>query len=110
VHKPTGVTVRCQDEKSQQANRKKAMKLLRAKLYDMLESERRQQRDALRRSQVGSGDRNERIRTYNFPQDRITDHRAGIDIFGIQTFMMGECDRLFDALAAYDKEQRLKEL
>ncbi len=110
VHKPTGITVRCQDEKSQQANRKKAMKLLRAKLYEIIESERREKRDAMRRSQVGSGDRNERIRTYNFPQDRITDHRAGIDIFGIQQFMMGECDRLFDALAAYDKEQRLKEL
>ncbi len=110
VHKPSGITVRCQDEKSQQANRKKAMKLLRAKLYETLESERREQRDALRRSQVGSGDRNERIRTYNFPQDRITDHRAGIDIFGIQAFMMGDCDRLFDALAAYDKEQRLKAL
>jgi peptide chain release factor 1 len=110
VHRPTGITVRCQDERSQQANRKKAMKILRAKLYEMMESERQQQRDALRRSQVGSGDRNERIRTYNFPQDRITDHRAGIDTFGIQTFMLGDCDRLFDALAAYDKEQRLKAL
>jgi peptide chain release factor 1 len=110
VHKPTGITVRCQDEKSQQANRKKAMKLLRAKLYEIVESERQQKRDALRRSQVGSGDRNERIRTYNFPQDRITDHRAGIDIFGIQQFMLGDCDRLFDALAAYDREQRLKAL
>ena len=110
VHKPTGITVRCQDERSQQANRKKAMKILRAKLYDMLESKRQEQRGALRRSQVGSGDRNERIRTYNFPQDRITDHRAGIDIFGIQGFMLGDCDRLFDGLAAYDKEQRLKKL
>jgi len=110
VHKPTAITVRCQDEKSQQANRKKAMKILRARLYEMLESERRQQRDAIRHSQVGSGDRNERIRTYNFPQDRITDHRAGLDVFGIQTFMMGDCDRLLDGVAAYDKEQRLKAL
>ena len=110
VHKPTGITVRCQDERSQQANRKKAMKLLRAKLYDVIQSERNQQREAMRRSQVGSGDRNERIRTYNFPQDRITDHRAGIDIFGIQNFMLGDCDRLFGALAAYDKQKRLEAL
>ena len=110
IHKPTGITVRCQDERSQQANRKKAMKILRAKLYDLLESERRQQRGDLRRSQVGSGDRNERIRTYNFPQDRITDHRAGIDVFGIQGFMLGDCDRLLDALADYDKQKRLEAL
>jgi len=110
VHKPTGITVRCQDEKSQQANRKKAMKILRARLYERMEAERHHERDAMRRSQVGSGDRNERIRTYNFPQDRITDHRAGIDVFGIQAFMMGDCDRLFDAIALYDREQRLKAL
>jgi peptide chain release factor 1 len=108
VHKPTGVAVRCQDEKSQQANRKKAMKILRAKLYEMQERQRHQQRDALRRSQVGTGDRNERIRTYNFPQDRITDHRIGLDIFGIESFLMGDCDRLFDALAECDRQGRIK--
>jgi len=108
VHKPTGVAVRCQDEKSQQANRKKAMKILRAKLYEMQESARHQQRDALRRSQVGTGDRNERVRTYNFPQDRITDHRIGLDIFGIEGFLMGDCDRLFDGLAEYDRQERIK--
>jgi peptide chain release factor 1 len=108
VHKPTGITVRCQDEKSQQANRKKAMKVLRAKLYEMQERERHQQRDALRRSQVGSGDRNERVRTYNFPQDRITDHRIGLDVFGISSFLMGDCDRMFDALAEHDRQERVR--
>ncbi len=108
VHKPTGIAVRCQDEKSQQANRKKAMKILRAKLYELQESARHQQRDALRRSQVGTGDRNERIRTYNFPQDRITDHRIGLDVFGVEGFLMGDCDRLFDALGEYDRQQRVK--
>jgi peptide chain release factor 1 len=110
VHKPTGITVRCQDEKSQQANRKKAMKVLRAKLYEMQLREHREERDAMRRSQVGSGDRNERIRTYNFPQDRITDHRIGLDVFGIETFLMGDCERMFDALAVYDRQERIKAL
>lgn len=110
VHEPSGISVRCQDEKSQRANRKKAMKILRAKLYEKYESERREKRDELRRSQVGSGDRNERIRTYNFPQDRVTDHRIGTDVFGIENFMLGDCDEMFDALALYDKEQRLKQL
>jgi len=108
VHKPTGITVRCQDQKSQQANRKKAMKVLRAKIYELQERQAHAERDALRRSQVGSGDRTDRIRTYNFPQDRITDHRAGVDVFGIESFMMGDCDRLFDALDEFAKQQRIK--
>ena len=108
VHKPTGIAVRCQDEKSQQANRKKAMKLLRARLYEQQQRQQHETRDALRRSQVGSGDRNERIRTYNFPQDRITDHRIGLDLFGIESFLMGGCDRMFDALAAYDRQRRIE--
>jgi len=105
LHKPTGITVRCQDEKSQQANRKKAMKVLRARLYEQKQHEKL---DALRRSQVGSGDRNERIRTYNFPQDRITDHRIGLDVFGVENFLLGNCDRMFDALADYDRQQRIR--
>jgi peptide chain release factor 1 len=109
VHKPTGLTVRCQDEKSQQANRKKAMKILRAKLYELEERQAHAERDALRRAQVGSGDRTDRIRTYNFPQDRITDHRAGVDVFGIEGFMLGDCDRLFDALVDFDKQRRIRE-
>ena len=110
VHKPTGITVRCQDEKSQGVNRKKAMKILRARLYEKQQKEQHQERDAMRRSQVGSGDRNERIRTYNFPQDRITDHRIGLDVFGIENVLMGDCDRLFDPLAEYDRDQRIKAL
>jgi len=110
VHKPTGITVLCQDEKSQQVNRKKAMKILRARLYERCREEKHEERDALRRSLVGSGDRNERIRTYNFPQDRITDHRIGVDIFGIESFLMGDCDRLFDQLAEYDRERRIRAL
>jgi peptide chain release factor 1 len=108
VHKPTGITVRCQDEKSQRANRKKALKLLRARLYEKQQEEQNEKRDALRRSQVGSGDRNERIRTYNFPQDRVTDHRVGLDLFGIEGLLMGGCDRLFDALAEHDRQRRIE--
>jgi len=110
VHKPTGITVRCQDEKSQQANRRKAMKILRARLYEKQLREQRRERDALRRSQVGTGDRNERIRTYNFPQDRITDHRIGLDLFGIENFLLGDCDRMFEALAEHDRQQRIKDI
>jgi peptide chain release factor 1 len=109
VHKPTGITVRCQDEKNQHANRKKAMMLLRAKIYDLRQREAHAERDAIRRSQVGSGDRNERIRTYNFPQDRITDHRIGFDEFGIESFLMGNCDDMFEALAAHDREARVRD-
>ncbi len=108
VHKPTGITVRCQDEKSQQANRKKAMKVLRARLYEKQQQERHARRDALRRAQVGTGERNERVRTYNFPQDRITDHRIGLDVFGIESFLMGQCDRMFDALAEHDRRERIR--
>ena len=110
VHKPTGITVRCQDEKSQQVNRKKAMKILLARLYEHQQRAQHEKRDAMRRSQVGSGDRNERIRTYNFPQDRITDHRIGLDVFGIENVLMGNCDPIFDALAEYDREERIRGL
>ncbi len=110
VHKPTGIAVKCQEESSQHKNRKLALKMLRAMLYRQQEQEQKDRRDELRRSQVGSGDRNERIRTYNFPQDRITDHRIGLDVFGIENVLMGDCDRLFDALAQWDKQQRIKAL
>ncbi len=109
VHKPTGVIVKCQQEKSQHKNRKLAEKILRARLYELQQQESKQKRDALRRSQVGSGDRNERVRTYNFPQDRITDHRIGLDVFGIEAVLMGECDKIFDALARWDRQARIQE-
>jgi len=110
THKPTGISVKCQEESSQHKNRQLALKLLRARLYEQQQSRRKAELDELRRSQVGSGDRNERIRTYNFPQDRITDHRIGLDIFGVESVLMGECDRLFDALADWDRERRLSAL
>ena len=110
VHKPTGISVKCQEQPSQHKNRKLALKLLRTKLYEQQAREYKEKRDRLRRSLVGSGDRNERIRTYNYPQDRISDHRIGLDVFGIQNVLMGDCDRIFDALADWDRQQRIEAL
>jgi peptide chain release factor 1 len=86
------------------------MKILRAKLYDAQMRQQHERMDALRRSQVGSGDRNERVRTYNFPQDRVTDHRIGLDVFGIESFLTGECDGLLGALAEHDRQERIRAL
>ena len=110
VHKPTGIAVKCQEQKSQHKNRQLAMKILRARLYELRQQEDKQQRDELRRSQTGSGDRNERIRTYNFPQDRVTDHRIGLSVFGIQDFLMGNDDQMLDSLAEWDRQQRVSAL
>jgi len=110
VHKPTGITVKCQEESSQHKNRQLALKILRAKLYEQQQRQRKEQRDELRRSQVGSGDRSERVRTYNFPQDRITDHRIGLDVFGIENVLMGDCERIFNALADWDRQRRINAL
>ena len=110
VHKPTGITVRCEQEKSQHKNRKMAEKVLRARLLEIRERESKDKRDVLRRTQVGSGDRSERIRTYNWPQDRITDHRIGLDVFGIESVLMGNCDQIFDALAEWDRQARIRAL
>jgi protein subunit release factor A len=105
THIPTGIVAICQDERSQLRNKLKAMAVLRSRLYDI---EQRKQQDEVteeRRSQIGSGDRSEKIRTYNFPQDRMTDHRIGFDLFGLDKILMGELDALFDALAEYDPER-----
>jgi peptide chain release factor 1 len=110
VHKPTGISVKCQEEKSQHKNRKLALKLLRTKLYERKQKERKKKRDSLRRTQIGSGDRNERIRTYNFPQDRVTDHRIGKDIFGIENVLMGNIDELLEALMNWGQQQKIEEL
>ena len=110
VHKPTGITVKCQEEKSQHKNRKLALKLLRTRLLEKQREEQKEKRDELRRSQVGSGDRSQRIRTYNFPQDRITDHRIGLDVFGIEKVLAGDLDKLVDALAAWDHAERVRQL
>ncbi len=110
THKPTGVSVKCQEEKSQHKNRKLAMELLRTKLFEKKLEQQKKERDATRRDQIGSGDRNERIRTYNFPQDRITDHRIGADIFGIEKVMMGDLEELIEQLQRHDRETMLKRL
>ncbi len=111
THLPSGVVVQCQDEKSQHKNRAKAMKVLRARLYD---HKRQEQEDALaasRRSQVGSGDRSERIRTYNFPQGRVTDHRIQLTLYKLEKVLMGEAlDEFVDALSAEDQAARLAAL
>ena len=108
IHKPTGTVVECQQERSQFQNREKAMQILRSRLY---EEKAREQEDAVsaqRRSQVGSGMRNERIRTYNFPQGRMTDHRIGLTLYKIDSVMNGDLDELIDALVTADQAERLK--
>lgn len=111
THLPSGVVVTQQDEKSQHKNRAKAMKILRARLYDLERSEREAERAADRKSQVGSGDRSERIRTYNFPQGRVTDHRINLTLHKIEKIMTGEAlDEIVDALVARDEAERLATL
>jgi peptide chain release factor 1 len=108
IHRPTGTVVECQQERSQFQNRDKAMALLRSRLY---EEKLRKQNDAItseRRSQVGTGMRNERIRTYNFPQGRVTDHRIGLTLYKIDAIMDGDLDELIDALVTADQAERLK--
>lgn len=108
IHKPTGITIECQDERSQYKNKDKAMKLLRAKLYDMKQREQNDKIASERRSQVGTGDRSERIRTYNYPQGRITDHRIGFTVHSLDSFLNGDIDGVIDALATADTAEKLK--
>ena len=108
THLPTGLVVECQDERSQYKNKDKAMRVLRARLYEMERAKQAADTAAQRRSQVGSGDRSERIRTYNFPQGRVTDHRIGLTLYRIDAVMNGDLDELIDALAAADQAERLK--
>jgi len=110
THLPTGIVVTCQDEKSQHKNKDKAMRVLRARLKDRMEEEQRQKVASLRRSQVGTGDRSERIRTYNFPQNRVTDHRIGYTTHRLGEILMGDLDDLIEALLTTDQAQRLKEV
>ncbi len=108
THLPTGVVVACQDERSQHKNREAAMKMLRSRLYDMMEQERNASIAADRKSQVGTGDRSERIRTYNFPQGRLTDHRIGLTLYRLEQIMNGDLDEIIDALITTDQSEKLK--
>ncbi|WKC75932.1 peptide chain release factor 1 [Borreliella valaisiana] len=108
THLPTGIVVQCQNERSQHKNKDQAMKILRARLYEFEDSKKQEQRSSNRKQQVGSGDRSERIRTYNFPQNRITDHRANITLYKLEEFMQGELDPLLDPLTIELQEQTLK--
>ncbi len=107
THLPSGMVVQCQDGKSQHKNRAQAMKVLRARLYDHMRQQRDAELAAERRSQIGSGDRSERIRTYNFPQGRVTDHRINLTLHKLDKVLMGELDELIEALIAEDEAARL---
>ena len=109
THLPTGIVVSCQDEKSQIQNKAKALRVLKARLREIEERERDRERAATRRSQVGSGDRSEKIRTYNFPQSRVTDHRIGLTVHRLQEILEGNLDHLLDPLITHFQAERLKE-
>ena len=109
IHKPTGMIAECQEERSQFQNREKAMRLLASRLYEAEREKRESAYDAERRSQVGSGDRSQRIRTYNFPQGRVTDHRIGLTLYKIDAIMDGALDELIDALVTADRAEKLKQ-
>ncbi|HQK05710.1 MAG TPA: peptide chain release factor 1 [Anaerolineaceae bacterium] len=107
THIPTGIVVACQDERSQLQNKLRAMGILRARLFEIEEEKRRQERDENRRSQVGTGDRSEKIRTYNYPQSRVTDHRINLSSYNLPAVMTGEIDLFIDELALRDETDRL---
>ncbi len=108
IHKPSGIVVACQEERSQVQNREKCMRMLASKLYEIEQEKLSSQVTGMRRSQVGTGMRNERIRTYNFPQGRVTDHRIGLTLYKIDQIMNGAIDELVDALATADQAEKLK--
>ncbi len=108
THLPTGLVVECQDERSQHKNRDKAMKVLRSRLLAQKQEAQKSEIDAARRSQVGSGDRSERIRTYNYPQSRVTDHRIGLTLYKLDSIMAGSLDELIDPLIAADQAEKLQ--
>ncbi|MBC2745158.1 MAG: peptide chain release factor 1, partial [Desulfosarcina sp.] len=102
------LVVTCQDEKSQHKNKAKAMKVLRSRLFDQMVREQNEQRSQNRKNQVGSGDRSERIRTYNFPQARVTDHRIGLTLYKLETILQGDVDEVIDPLITYYQSQALQ--
>ncbi len=109
THIPTGVVVECQDERSQGKNKEKAMRVLRSRIYDMLEQQKTDEYAKERRLKVGSGDRSERIRTYNYPQGRVTDHRIGLTLYKLDSFLAGDMDEMLDALALADRTERMRQ-
>jgi peptide chain release factor 1 len=108
IHKPSGIVVACQEERSQLQNREKCMRMLASKLYEIEQERIESEHTGLRRSQVGTGMRNERIRTYNFPQGRVTDHRVNLTLYKIDAVMDGALDEIIDALATADQAEKLK--
>ena len=110
THLPSGLVVTCQDEKSQLKNKEKAMKVLKSRLYDLLQSQQDAAYAQNRKAQVGTGERNERIRTYNFPQGRVTDHRIGLTLYKIEAIMDGELDEIIDGLIIQEQGEKLKQL
>lgn len=110
THLPTGIAVAMQDERSQIKNREKAMKILRARVYDQIQQEAQSEYDANRKSAIGTGDRSERIRTYNFPQNRVTDHRIGLTIQKLDQILSGKLDEVIDALVVYDQTEKMEQM
>ncbi len=110
THEPTGLVVKCMDEKSQHRNRAKAMRILRSRLYSFLQDQKKDERDKTRRTQIGTGDRSEKIRTYNYPQNRVTDHRINLNLYSLDKIMIGEMDELVESMIDYGKEEKIKEL
>ena len=109
THMPTGLVVTCQDEKSQIKNKEKAFKVLKSRLFDLMQQEQNDKIAAERKSQIGSGDRSERIRTYNFPQSRITDHRINLTLYKLDSFLDGDLDEVIDALITEDQAEKMRE-
>ncbi len=108
THVPTGIVVQCQDEKSQHKNKAKALKVLRSRLLDKMLQDQEKERSTDRRQQVGTGDRSEKIRTYNFPQGRVTDHRIGLTLHKLEGILAGDIDDIIDSLTAHDNEMKIK--
>jgi len=110
THLPTGITVTCQDERSQHKNKEKALRILKSRLYDLKKREQEEKLDRIRRSYIGTGDRSEKIRTYNFPQNRVTDHRIGLSLHNLEEILDGELDPVIEALLEEEERRRLEEI
>jgi len=110
THIPTGIVVSCQDEKSQLKNKEKALKVLRSRLYELEREKAQSEEAAYRRSQIGTGDRSEKIRTYNFPQGRVTEHRIKLTLYKLESVLSGDLDEILDALIAADQAAKLSQM